>query len=371
MSTIRTPPSKVPVTIAAGGVELPALVAPLVAARPGVLLVAPTELGEAVMVELARLSLHHRRAAPEQLRIELVEPDVGDRSPGCPCCRDRLDLIEAILVHVRRRERPSHIVIAVPEHGEGDESAQGSGRSSVTTVAHTVLSDPDLRRHVRLDGVVTSVDAVAMVTRLRTGIPIGGRAAHERLAVADRLVVGRAAQVADDAFAELVGALRGLNRIAPVLAPEVATVRPSHLMGIDAWHGAPTVSPIDGSDAGHRATANGATERASDAVMSPGAEVPSTVVLEQRGTLDPGGVEAWLDGVIRQHAPRLHRLQGALAVADQPHRMCCHGVGSYAMSHPEHEDRRDRRTGSSLVVLIGEGLPVGELADEFARTVVR
>ena len=349
-------PDPVPLTIVAGGIELPALVAPLLAARPGALLIGPDQVVEAAMAELARLAGTRGGAVgpgmPAGLRIEIVQPDVGERSAGCPCCRDRLDVVEAVMVHLRRRHRPTHVVVAVPGPADdGEPSAVCDGRSSVTTVAHTVLSDPDLRRHVRLDAVVSSLDAVAAVTRLRTGGQLGGPVELERLAVADRLVVGRADQVADDAFVELVRPLRAVNRIAPVLAPALGRVRPAQLLGVDAWHGAPTVTTAD-----------------LDEPVPAGA--PRTVVLEQQGTLDPGGVEEWLDEVIRRHAPRLQRLQGALSVDGRRHRMCCHGVGSYAMSHPEHEDRPDRRTGSSLVVLIGDGLPAAELAEQLASTVL-
>lgn len=352
--------SPVPLTIVAGGIELPALVAPLLAARPGALLIGPDQIVEAAMAELARLAGAGAPVrvpgAPSGPRLEIVEPDVGERSAGCPCCRDRLDLIEAITVHLRRRHRPTHVIVAVPgPRGEPDPDQQVDARSSVTTVAHTVLSDPDLRRYVRLDAVITSLDAVAAVTRLRTGDVLGDPTELERLAIADRLVVGRADQIADDAFAELVDVLRTVNRIAPVLAPTVARVRPAQLLGIDAWHGAPTVADVSAGDPGAPALGR----------------APRTVVIEQQGTLDAGGVEEWLDDVIRRHAPRLHRLQGALAVDGRPHRMCCHGVGSFAMSHPEHEDRPDRRRGSSLVVLVGEGLPAAELADDLARTVLR
>lgn len=356
MPSPRTP-DPVPLTIVAGGIELPSLVAPLLAARPGALLVGPDHVVESAMAELARLAANRGVGSLSGMltgfRIEIVHPDVGERSAGCPCCRDRLDLIDAVMAHLRRRSRPTHVLIAVPgpSQDRGD-ATEADPRSSVTTVAHTVLSDPDLGRHVRLDGVLTSLDAVAAITRVRTGEVLGGPTELERLAVADRLVVGRADQIADDAFAELVSVLRGVNRIAPVLAPTITPVRPAQLLGIDAWHGAPMVT-----------TAGAELEMPHAA--------PHTVVLDQQGTLDAGGVEEWLDDVIRRHAPRLHRLQGALSVEGRSHRMCCHGVGSYAMSHPEHEDRPDRRTGSSLVVLIGEGLPAAELADELANTVVR
>lgn len=355
---VTTERSAVPLTIVAGGPELPGLVAQLLAVRPGTLLIGPHRLVETAVAGLA--ALDPPTGAGAGLRLEVVEPDVGERTAGCPCCRERLDVVDAVRVHLRRRDRPRRVVVAVPAPSAYEDRLDGAphgapqGRSSVAVVARTVLADPELRRHVRLDAVVTSLDAVAAVTRLRTGADLVIEDDEiERLAVADRLVVGRADQVAADAFAELVGTLRGVNRIAPVLAPALSPVRAAQLLDLDAWHGAPAVAPA------------GAV---SDV---PGASGLHTVVLEQRGVLDPGGVEEWLDELVRAHAPRLLRLQGALAVEGQPHRVCCHGVGSYAMSHPEHQHEPGRRSSSSLMVLVGERLPADRLAEDLARTVLR
>jgi G3E family GTPase len=341
----------IPLTVLAGGPEMPSLLPQLLGLRSDLALIAPDWLPIAAAATTATVS---DIGAVD--RHVAVVPDVGERSPGCPCCRLRLDLVDAVAVLVRRRSRPRHIVVAVPDL-PADPAA-----SSVTVVVHTVLSDPDLRRWVRLDGVVATLDAVPTVTRLRTGSPVVDPVGAERLAIADRVLVARADQVVGSSLVELRDLVGRLNRIAPVLAPAIERVSADQLVSIDAWHGAPRVRPEVRPHATTR-TGGGPTAGVTGA--------PDLVVIEQQGVLDPGGVEEWLDLVLSQHAPRLVRLQGALAVDGSPSRVCCHGVGSYAMSHPEHEHPGGRRSDTSVVMLIGHGLPADELAAGLRATAVR
>jgi G3E family GTPase len=338
----------IPLTVVAGGAEMPPLLTQLLGLHGDVALIAPGSMRLPATPPADDATRPHA-AGPHVV----VVPDIGERSPGCPCCRLRLDLIDAVATLVRRRSRPTHIIVAVPDRSE-DPAA-----SSVTTVAHTVLSDPDVRRWVRLDGVVFTLDAVAAVTRQRTGAPVVDQVDAERLAIADRVLVARADQVVGRSLLELRHVVGELNRIAPVLAPAVERVSAGQLVAIDAWHGAPVVRAASLLDT-----------RRDDVPFAGVAGAPGLVVIEQRGVLDPGGVDEWLDDVLTRHAPRLLRLQGALAVDGSPGRVCCHGVGSFAMSHPEHEHPSGRRSDTSVVILIGHGLPADELTAGLRATAV-
>ncbi|CAN5459242.1 hypothetical protein BH23ACT3_BH23ACT3_23610 [soil metagenome] len=324
----------IPLTVVAGGPEMRSLLHQLVDLGVDIAVVTPESVGAV--------------AAPGC--VVYVAADVASRSPGCPCCRVRIDLVDALATLVRRRARPTHVLVAVPDQPGEPVS------SSVVAVVHTVLSDPDLRRWVRLDGVVATLDAVSAVTRLRTGTPVVDETGAERLAMADRVLVARADQVVEESLVDLRDVVRHATRIATVLAPAVERVAAAQVLPIDAWHGAPQVIPSTGHNHGPTGT------------MSCH---PDTVVIEQRGLLDPGGVEAWLDEVLSRHAPRLLRLQGVLAVDGSPSRVCCHGVGSFAMSHPERGHVRGPFDETSLMVVIGHGLPADELAAGLRATAVR
>ncbi|MEM8618603.1 MAG: GTP-binding protein [Actinomycetota bacterium] len=274
-----------------------------------------------------------------------IEADTAHRTPGCACCTLRLDVIDGLLRAVRRPKPPAHVlVVAAP----GDD---------VTTIAYTVLSDADLARHVRLDGVVVSLDAVAMATRAAGGMPLGSGPELEALVMADALVLDRASELTNDAIISIRQSLGAINAIGSTLERtadgSILGAQRHRLIGLDAWHGAPAVGSRNGVQL-HR-HGNG----------------PSTLVLRQQAPLDPDAVDAWLDRVIESHAQRLVRLQGALAIDSAPARVCCHGVRSYAMSHSESADPPASRRGESLVVIVGHDLDAEDLSSEFAATRVR
>lgn len=281
----------------------------------------------------------------------LIRPDVAHRTPGCPCCAMRLDVIGGLLRAVRRAERPRRVLLIA---GADDD---------ITTITYTLLSDADLGRHVRLDGVVMALDAVATSTRISGNGPLGSGFELDGLAVADVIVLGRSRDLTTDGFGRLVAALRRVNLVGSLYAPgqglrdvDHPVDRPDESMvtGLDAWHGAPAVdariSALTPSDD------VGACQRA------------ATVVLRQTAPLDPDAVDQWLDRLVETHARRLLRMQGALSVASVTERVCCHGVRSFAMSHSENADPATSRRGESLVLVVGHGLDVDELASGFAAT---
>ncbi len=274
-----------------------------------------------------------------------VDADVAHRTPGCACCAMRLDAIDGLLRAVRRAHPPTRVYFVA---GPQDD---------VATIVYTILSDADLTRHVRLDGVVVALDAVATSTRIAAGGALGAPVELDALAIADVMVLERSEELTSEGLVRLRRGLRGLNAVGSQLV--AAGRHPSDrrdglrkVVDLDAWHGAPAIDP-------------------SVTVLRPAGEAPDTVVLRQSAPLDPGAVDAWLDRLVETHAQRLLRMQGALAVESAPARVCCHGVRSYAMSHSEVADPVTSRRNQSLVVLVGHGLDVEELTAGFAATRVR
>ena len=277
----------------------------------------------------------------------LIEPDVAHRTRECPCCAIRLDLVDGLLRAVRRRRRPRRILLVADPNDD------------LTTMTYTLLSDADLARHVRLDGVVMAVDAVAAATRIAAPGLLGNELELDALAVADVIVLGRSGELTTDGFGRLVSALRDVNQVGHVCAPALSLRgddRPDDdvVMGLDAWHGAPTLS----------AAIPSVSRRDRD-------DVPDTVVLRQAAPLDPDAIDEWLTWLVDTHARRLLRMQGALAVVSASARVCCHGVRSFAMSHSEAADPVTSRCNDSLVIVVGHGLDVDDLSSGFAATRAR
>ncbi len=320
-----------PVTVIAGGDE-----AALLAVRLG------TGLASADRRE--RVAVISEAAAPEPtpevdwLVIGAVE---GERTEGCPCCRSRLDLVQAIRLVLERPHHADRVLVVVDP------------RRDISTVTQTILSEPDLQRLADLDGVVTTVDAVSLSTRLALDLPFEDALGLQRLSVADRVLVARAIDLTDDALGRVLRAVRTVNRFGYVAVPSVSPIDMSALVDLRAWHGAPQL----------------ASARLEEPfVLGDEVERPVTVHCEVDGLLDPDAVETWFDQVIAAHGPRLLRLQGAVAVTGQEHRVCCRGVRSFAVSHSEDEHLPGERSTRSVVAIVGYGLDADALRHEFEST---
>jgi G3E family GTPase len=329
----RTSTRRTPVTVVAGGAE-----AALLAARLGGGLVTGT-LPE-------RVAVIAEGPAPEDVGdLDWITVDAleGERTEGCPCCRSRLDLVRTLRQLVERPRPVDRAIVLV------------DAARDTSTVTQTLLAEPEMQRLVDLDGVVATVDARAMSTRLAVGMPFGDELEFQRLAVADRVIVSRAIDVTDDALGRLMRSLRTVNRLGFIAAPSITPLDMGMLVDLRAWHGAPTL----------------AVATMTEPMVAGDGHLPVTVHCEVEGTLDPEAIDEWFDRVIAQHGARLLRLQGAVAVHGQEQRVCCRGVRSFAISHSEDEHPAGGRSERSVVALVGYGLDADTLRDEFASTRVR
>ena len=301
--------SKTSVTIFAGRSELRELVPRLVGSGHAV--IAPTSM-----------TGHDATELREPAVAGLVVPDEVARTPGCPCCRVRLDLVGAIERAVRRPRPPRHLVVVI--------DLDDHRGSDVAGAVYTVLSDVDLARLVRLDACLVTYDAVTLATRAAIAdpeTPVLPVEDAETLALADRVVLARADDVVPEAVHRLEQRIRGAAPFAQVLAPGLQAVEADSLFSLDAWHQVPAIPVASSDQPGH----------------------PDTVVLVQHGLLDAEAIDEWFDDLIAHHARRLIRFQGVVTPNGEAPPMCCFGVRSFATSHPasEHPNRRRWRTGCS------------------------
>ncbi|MDG2041208.1 MAG: GTP-binding protein [Ilumatobacter sp.] len=263
-------------------------------------------------------------------RVTVSEPDVYFRSPGCPCCAIREDLITSVVRATRRSKPPEHLCVVV------DPAAD-----DLLTVISTLLSSFESSQRCSLDSVVLHLDAVELATRIATGGSVVSAELEPAVAIADLITIDRTSQVTNSALASMSTALRAQAAFARVVNG------PSDSAGrLDAWHGTP----------------------AAIAVESDRNSTPSTVVLRLDDPLDPNAVEEWLDLLLAQHANRLYRMQGTLSIVGNDERTCYFGVRSFAASHSER-DHVSRRSTDSVIALCGLGLNADELAASFESTV--
>ncbi len=281
-----------------------------------------------------------------------LDPVIGWRSPGCPCCRIHLGLIDSIKQTCESPKPPQHIVAVI-------------SAPDVIAALQTLISDPDLLRLCELDGLIIGEDGVALSTRIAEGLPLVSTASLDLLPIADRILVTKPEMLTPRSGAEILRAFATINKVGQSLhlsyGPNCDAVLKESL-DLHAWHGSPKVSSDSLSE-----TAD------VDFVQYHSENIAETVTLEVEQALDPEAIQAWIDDVIKTNGSRILRLQGALSIVDEsdPERICCHGVLSYATSHSENQHPSGRKSTFSRMVVIGYGLNESHLRQGFEAAISR
>ncbi len=108
----------------------------------------------------------------DHLLVETADEGIVELADGCLCCTIRGDLVDVFTHLLNRSPRPKRIVI------------ETTGLADPAPILHAIMGHPVLGDHLRLDGVLTVVDAVNGMATLNTH-----EEAVKQVAVADRLVV--------------------------------------------------------------------------------------------------------------------------------------------------------------------------------------
>ena len=145
----------------------------------------------------------------DHLLVEKVEGDRLLMSSGCLCCTIRGDLVAAFEDIMRDldngRMAPIDRVLI-----------ETTGLADPAPILHTLMSHPYLSMRLRLDGVVTLIDAVHGAATLDAHVE-----AVKQAAVADRLALTKTDMIAEHGGEAALAALRerlaALNPGAPVL----------------------------------------------------------------------------------------------------------------------------------------------------------
>lgn len=232
--------------------------------------------------------------------VELDE-EVVERSDGCPCCAYRHDLSVALPELAAGRAAPQRLVVV------------GSPAADPAVVLRTLLGDPLVSRTIELDAVITMIDGPTASVRAATDQPLGGHGLGEhRVLLADRLVLGRATLLSETGLDAVAWGLREMNRFARICVPALDGIRPESLVDVGT----------------HRAGAVAARLRAHRPFRPSAGDGLAQALVRVEGRLDPDGLEEWCHDLVRTHAPRLLRVEGAFSLRGTPSRAVLLGSGS-------------------------------------------
>ncbi|MCC6467727.1 MAG: GTP-binding protein [Alphaproteobacteria bacterium] len=153
----------------------------------------------------------------DHLLVAKASDDMVVLSSGCLCCTVRSDLVNALRDMYLKRVRGE-----VPEFDR--VVVETTGLADPAPVLHTLMNDPLVAARFRLDGVVTTVDAVNGARQLDEHAE-----SIKQAAVADRLLLTKQDIARADQVEALKARLHRLNPGAPVFAVSHGHIAPDRL----------------------------------------------------------------------------------------------------------------------------------------------
>ncbi len=266
-----------------------------------------------------------------------------EMSSGCLCCTIRGDLARTL------REAPGRFA-------RGGELwfdrvvIETTGLADPAPILHTLMTEPAVARRYRLDGVISTVDAVNGGGTLDRQIePV------KQAAVADRLLITKTDLVGPDALRRLQDRLRGLNPAAPQIIAENGAVDPALLFDaglydpktkspdVQNWLKAEAYAgPHDHERgaAGHGRACGLNDSNRHDARIR-------AVCLTIDEPVHSGALDLWLESLFAFRGADLLRIKGIVNVADLDGPVVIHGVQhtfhpAVMLKEWPGEDRRSR-----------------------------
>jgi G3E family GTPase len=235
---------------------------------------------------------------------------------GCVCCTVRHDLVQALTTLLDRDQRG----IIAPLRRIVIET---TGLADPAPLVFTVVTDPMLQHHFRIDSVVTTVDAVNGLLHLDRH-PVS----RKQVALADEIIITKTDLALPDTVARLRERLRRDNPAARMTTAVLGDLDPHWLLGAQASHA--TVA---------RTTGTVSPELLQMPLQRPGAPHPHdteirSLALTFTQPLDWIAFSVWLSMLLHAHGEAVLRVKGLLNVgATGP--VVLNGV-QHILHPPEH-----------------------------------
>ncbi|MGW2373483.1 CobW family GTP-binding protein [Kitasatospora sp. NPDC001683] len=268
-----------------------------------------------------------------------AEEEIFEMNNGCICCTVRGDLIRILGALMRRRERFDRIVI------------ETTGLADPAPVAQTFFMDDEISSQLRLDAIVTLVDAAHVLEHLTEVKPEGvENEAVEQIAFADRIVLNKTDLATPEQIAEVTSHIRAINALVEIIPAQQAKVNLERVLDVHAFdldrvlEGDPTFLTE--------------TEHQHDTTVT-------SVGIDLEGELDEERLNSWLGQLLRTRGADIFRSKGILAIEGEDRQYIFQGVHMLL----EGENGREWRAGETRrnkLVFIGRNLDREALNAGFA-----
>lgn len=297
--------------------------------------------------------------------------DIVMLNNGCLCCTVRGDLVRMIGELVNRKKgKFDHIVI------------ETTGLANPAPIIQTFYAEDQVFNDVKLDGVVTLVDAKHVGFHLDESKPKGVvNEAVEQIAYADRIIVNKTDLVGEPEISSLVQRLRKINRMAELKRTEYGNVELDYVLGIGGFDLERIDSAVESEKEDHQNHSHDHDHHhhehdhhhdhdhkhehhdhhSHDHIHDPGV---SSVSIVCEGSLDLEKANVWLGTLLLERSDDIYRMKGLLSVEGMNERFVFQGVHDIFQGSPDRPWLPDEPRMNKLV-FIGKNLDAKELEKGF------
>ena len=264
------------------------------------------------MEETAVLINEFGEVGLDHLLVRQISEDIVLLNSGCLCCTVRGDLVESLRELFLKRGRGE-----VPEFRR--TVIETTGLADPAPIIHTLMTDPVLGKRYRLDGIVTTVDAVHGSAQFDSHVE-----SVKQAAVADRLVLTKT-DIADGAAVEALRArLAAMNPSAPVIVAVDGAAEPDALFDCGLFNPktkAPDVAGWLNEEAYAQARGPGHhhdVNRHDDRIRA--------FCMTVDDPIEWDAFAVWLEMLLATRGENVLRIKGVLNVAGEAKPVAIHGV---------------------------------------------
>lgn len=273
-----------------------------------------------------------------------AEEEIFEMNNGCICCTVRGDLIRILGTLMKRRDKFDYILV------------ETTGLADPAPVAQTFFVDDEIRAQLRLDAIVTVVDAKHLSLHLFEEKEEGvENEALEQIAFADRILVNKTDLVSEEEVVVVESHLRSINASASLVRTHMSKVDLDWILNVGAFNleRVLEVEPTFLEDSEHQHD-----------------QSITSVGIEEEGLVDVAKVNDWLGWLLGEKGTDIFRMKGILNVAGSEQRFVFQGVHMLFDGQP---DRAwfDGESRVNKMIFIGRNLDRNEIRQKFQQCLVR
>ncbi len=290
-----------------------------------------------------------------------ADEEILELNNGCLCCRVRGDLIKSLNDLINRKKRFDYVVI------------ETTGLANPSPVAHTFMAS-ELAENLRLDGIVTVVDARHLEKELGDGPE-----PQAQIAFADVILLNKTDLVSPEELARVEARIRSMNPLAKIHRTQNSQIEVGKILNVKARELTAPLPEMHKEhehhhhDHDHKCDAHCDHDHDHEHHHEHEEEhhhdesVKSFYIEEQR-PLDLPKLEAWLSELLKNLGENIYRSKGVLHIKGQPKRVVFQGVQMMFDSAPDRFWNTGEKRVSQLV-FIGKDLDEAKIRKGFEECV--